>query len=424
MWMKYLIRCLAVLVFILPASFAKGGESSAFPLKTGDTVVFYGDSITAQNLYNQWVELYTVTRFPAMRVHFYGSGVGGDRVSGGRGGTIDERLARDVFSHKPTIVTVMLGMNDGSYRATTDDIQQAYTKGYEHLLGSIRDHAPGARITLLGPSPLDDVTRPVWYPGGYNIALQRFAELDAELSRKYDASFVNFNPPVVALLERAQAFDPQVARLILPDRVHPDTIAHWVMAEALLKQWNAPSLVSSVTINARAKKASDVQNASVETVERDKGILRWTETEDSLPLPFDKQNATQALLLQLTDIQQQLNLEPLCVTGLEAGQYKLQIDDKAVGTFSADELAKGINLAGFETPMRSQAQEVSWLVGDREQAHHIHMQMLIQKGDLGGQQDDDKVMDAFENYLENSIYKAAAPKPHVFSLSPDDAPSK
>ena len=97
------------------------GADQGFYLKGGDTVVFYGDSITEQNLYNQFVELYTATRFRHLRIHFYGAGVGGDRVTGGAGGPIDQRLERDVYSEKPTVVTVMLGMNDGSYRATTPE---------------------------------------------------------------------------------------------------------------------------------------------------------------------------------------------------------------------------------------------------------------------------------------------------------------
>src|SRR5665213_798284 len=105
-------------------------DMRGFYLKGGDTVVFYGDSITEQNYYNQWVELYTVTRFPEVHIRFFGAGVGGDRVTGGGGGPIDQRLERDVFSEKPTVITVMLGMNDGGYRATTDEIDKAYRKGY------------------------------------------------------------------------------------------------------------------------------------------------------------------------------------------------------------------------------------------------------------------------------------------------------
>jgi len=384
-------------------------------------VVLYGDSITEQNLYNQWVELYAATRFPAMRVHFYGAGIGGDRVTGGMGGAIDERLQRDVFPHKPTVVTVMLGMNDGSYQPTTDAIQATYTKGYEHLLESIRSNAPDARITLLGPSPYDDVTRPTWFAGGYNGVMQHFADLDRGLAQKFNARFVNLNPPVAAALEKAQALDPLVAKLILPDRVHPDIIAHWVMAETLLKGWNAPALVSSVTLDARALQATDAQNASVDHLARDKNTVSWSEIEKALPLPLIRDNAIYALLLDLTDIQQQLNQEPLRVTGLDPGQYKLAIDDGAIGAFSSEELAKGINLAEYGTPMRAQAQRVGWLVRDRDMAHFIHMRMFIQKSDTGTVPGKADVMDRFEDQQENMIYEAATPKAHVFSLTPASA---
>jgi lysophospholipase L1-like esterase len=419
---KVYLLVLAVLVCV--PLHAKASDSHPFALRAGDTVVFYGDSITEQSLYNQWVELYTVTRFPRMRVHFYGAGVGGDRVTGGSGGTIDERLSRDVFPHHPSVITIMLGMNDGGYRAASDDVQSAYTKGYQHLLASMREHAPAARITLLGPSPFDDVTRPAWFPGGYNGVMQGLGKLDEGLAKKFAASYVDLNPPVVALLERAQALDPLVARLILPDRVHPDFIAHWVMAETLLEGWNAPSLVSSVTIDAHAAKAVDVQRAQVENVVNENDQLRWSETEDALPLAFDKSNQTQALLLELTDIQQRLNQETLRVTGLDPGQYMLKIDDESIGPFSAEDLSKGVNLADFATPMRSQAQRVSWLVRDRGQTHSIHMRMLIRNAGVSSQPGEQDVMEAFENSLEDAIYEEATPKPHLFTLSRTEEPSK
>jgi len=399
----------------------RSARAQGFYLKSGDTVVFYGDSITAQNLYNQWVELYTVTRFPDLRVHFYGSGVGGDRVSGGSGGPIDERLARDVFAHKPTVVTVMLGMNDGRYQTTTGEIQDAYTGGYVHLLESIHTNAPAARITLLGPSPFDEVTRPAEFTGGYNAALLHFADLDKELAQKFGGTFINLNPPVVAALAKAQALDPLVARLLLPDRVHPETLAHWVMAEALLKGWNAPALVSSVTIDAHAAKAVGVQNATVEAVVSDKDGLRWTAAENALPLAFTRRNQFEALLLDLTDIEKQLNQEPLRVTGLDAGSYTLTIDDKAMGAFTAEELEKGINLAGYPTPMWQQAQRVGWIVADRDKTHYVHMQMQIKKLDIGDQQGKPDALDGFENFLEDEAYTSAAPKPHAFALIPVSA---
>jgi predicted GH43/DUF377 family glycosyl hydrolase/lysophospholipase L1-like esterase len=395
-----------------------GAEANAhgFYLRSGDTVVFYGDSITEQNYYNQYVELYAATRFPWMRLHFYGAGVGGDRVTGGGGGPIDQRLERDVFAEKPTVVTVMLGMNDGGYRATTDEIEQTYVKGYEHLLDSIREHVPGVRLTLLGPSPYDDVTRPVTFPGGYNAVMQHFAEVDQSLADKYGAAFANLNPPVAAAIRKADALDSKLGVLLLPDRVHPDPLAHWVMAEALLKGWHAPALVSNVTIDAHAVAVTLALNASVSQVEQTDGGWKWTEVEDALPLPLTRSNATTALLEDLTDIEQQLNQETLRVTGLADGRYALSIDGDAVDTFSPEALESGINLADYATPMFHQAQRVSWLVRDRDETHYIHLRMRVRNADTGAEEGKD-VMQAFENSLEDSIYEAAIPKPHVFRLT-------
>jgi lysophospholipase L1-like esterase len=130
-----------------------------FAIKEGDRIVFYGDSITDQRLYTTFVETYIVTRFPSLNVSFVHSGWGGDRVTGGGGGPIDRRLARDVFAYNPTVVTVMLGMNDASYRAFDQKIFEVYSKGYAHLVQSLKSNLPGVRITLIQPSPYDDVTR-------------------------------------------------------------------------------------------------------------------------------------------------------------------------------------------------------------------------------------------------------------------------
>jgi hypothetical protein len=244
-----------------------------------------------------------------------------------------------------------------------------------------------------------------------------FADLDKDLAQKYGAAFINLNPPVVAAIEKAQATDPQIAKLLLPDRVHPDPIAHWIMAETMLKGWNAPALVSSATIDAAAGKVVDAENVAVEPVHKENGTLRWTETENGLPLPLIQSNATQALLLKLTDIQEALNQEPLRVTGLEAGQYKLTIDDEVIGLFSAAALATGINLADYQTPMRQQAQRVGWLVRDRDEAHFIHLRMRWHNLDTGAESGGTDKLQAFENFEEDAIYEMAAPKPHQYTLT-------
>ena len=389
-----------------------------FYLHSGDTVVFYGDSITEQRFYTFWVEVYTATRFPKMPVEFFNAGIGGDRVTGGGGGPIDLRLSRDVFPQKPSVVTIMLGMNDGSYRPLTPEIEATYKQGYEHILASIQQNSPTARITLFGPSPYDEVTRPEMFPGGYNSTLTHFADIDAELARTHNATFIDLNAPFVAALKRGLAVDPLAIQLLLPDRVHPEQTAHWFMAQAILKGWNAPALVSSTSLDAANQAVVDQKNAHVTDLKAEGASLTWTELEDALPLPFNMDSASTKFLTQITDLIDQLDQEPLIVTGLVPGNYDLSIDGGSVGKFTGQDFAKGINLAILNTPMRSQAFTVNWTIRDRDDTHYVRLMMLVNqmKSGISHQRGEDELAD-FEKVQQKVIYDLAQPKPHVFRIS-------
>src|SRR4051812_26910478 len=137
-----------ILHLILIMSIGVVGARSAddFYLKSGDRVVFFGDSITDQRLYSVLTETYVATRFPKLDVSFVHSGWGGDKVSGGSGGPVDLRLQRDVIAYKPSVMTIMLGMNDGQYRAETEENDQTFFKGYRHIVDSVKSALPGIRI--------------------------------------------------------------------------------------------------------------------------------------------------------------------------------------------------------------------------------------------------------------------------------------
>ncbi len=111
---------MAACAMLAVSASAWAGSGTQFYLHGGDKVVFYGDSITEQRMYSTILETFVATRYPDLNVTFVNSGWGGDTVHGGGGGTIDTRLNRDVFPYQPTVVTIMLGMNDGGYRAEND----------------------------------------------------------------------------------------------------------------------------------------------------------------------------------------------------------------------------------------------------------------------------------------------------------------
>jgi lysophospholipase L1-like esterase len=350
-------------------------QDKPFYLKTGDRVVFYGDSITDQRLYTTLTETFIVTRFPKLPVTFIHSGWGGDRVSGGGGGPIDLRLERDVFAYQPTVMTSMLGMNDGSYRAFDQKIFDQYATGYQHIVAAVKKRVPGIRLTLIQPSPFDDVAQPPRFEGGYNAVLVRYGQFVKELASREHLDVADLNTAVVAALEKAKATDAELAKKIIPDRVHPGPAGHLLMAAELLKAWNAPAVISAVTLDAAKPTVVKTQKTRV-TALQGQGNLTWKQLDEALPMPVDLSDAVMALAVKSSDFVAALNQQPLQVTGLAAGQYALKIDGNSVGEFSAGQLADGINLALLPTPMVKQAADVHKLTLKHNDLHFFRWRQI------------------------------------------------
>ena len=337
-------------------------------LKDGDTVVFYGDSITDQRLYTTFVETFTVTRYPRIHVKFVHSGWGGDRVSGGGGGAIDERLRRDVFAYKPTVMTIMLGMNDGSYRAFDEDIFTKYKTGYEHIIESVKHELPAVRITAIKPSPFDDVTRAPNFAGGYNEVLLRYGNFLQDLASRDKLSIADLNTPVVDALKQATATDPKDAQQIIPDRVHPQAAGHLIMAEALLKTWNATPIVTTVAIDSESAMVRAAEGTVVSELKRAGSGIAWVQKDERLPMPVNLDDAVMKLAVNSSHVMEDLDEEMLKVTGLSSSSYSLKINGKAIGGFKREQLASGVNLAVLPTPMMAQAAAVHALTLKRTAA--------------------------------------------------------
>ena len=417
---------LASAVVALGCILLMGADGPSFYLHPNDTVVFYGDSITDQRLYTMLAELFTVTRYPNLNIKFVHSGWGGDRVDGGGGGPIDLRLQRDVFVYKPTVMTIMLGMNDGRYinHAPADD--DVFHEGYRHIVQSVRKTLPNIRITAIEPSPYDDVTRPInLQPNGYNAILVNYGDWIRKFAVEDNLTDADFNAPLVAMLRKADGTNSQTAQKILPDRVHPSLSGHLVMAEQLLHAWNARPVVSAVTIDAAEGKVVQSEFATVTDLHFG-GPLVWTETEESLPLPFAQMIAadhegTVALAIRSSNVTEALNQEPLRVTGLKSGRYKLTIDGEVAGAWSETDLARGVNLAVLSTPMSNQAMGVRDLTARHIEIHQFRWRVLqVPLADSGIQNLDNTMrnLDSVEAEVVARQRAAAQPRPHVYQVIP------
>ena len=335
-----------------------------FALKDNSTVVFYGDSITAQRLYTTFVEEFVLTRYPTLHVRFVNAGVPGDTTYGGYAGTMVDRVRRDVVLFHPTTVTVMLGMNDGGYVPESAKMDELFQKGYRALLEEIQRDLPEASLTLITPSPYDEITHGTDFPGYSSLLAQNardVSEIAAEMRAQGDRNVMlaDFQAPLLSALERARKQFPQLAPLIVPDRIHPADVGHWIMAAELLSAWHVDPIVSRVALNAATAEVQSRERTEVTGLGKVGGALRWTQMDDALPLPLDFNNAMTPVLLGVSGIAD-LDQETLRIDGLNRGRYQLLIDGKAVAAFSAEDLRSGVNLALYKTPMLDQARGIEW----------------------------------------------------------------
>jgi lysophospholipase L1-like esterase len=369
---RFLPLLLALFTWSVNAAAASPG--SAQPFQSGDTVCWVGDSITHGGSYHAMVELFYATRFPDRNIRYYNDGIGGDRASAIMS---DEkyRLDADILAHKPTVATIMLGMNDvnradyGADKAGAEIEQkhQHFLDVYDENMRKLMDSLAkaGARLILIQPSIFDQTTT---LPGaglntiGANDAIGKCSLKIEQWSRDYHAGVVNFYGAMNEINQREQKKDPAYA-LIGKDRIHPGPVGHFVMAYTFLKAQNMPRAVAAINVNAKKEKPGATVNSEVRHIQKRPTGVEFDAFERSLPLVVP--DAAKPAL-DLVPFMSELNQETLTVDGLLKGQYTLKIDGDEVGEFSAAQLSAGINLAdNSKTPQYRQSAAATEISADR-----------------------------------------------------------
>jgi len=406
---------IAVLAFLALIAMRSHGQELA--LHDGDRVVFYGDSITAQRLYTRFVEDFVLTRYPQMHVTFWNAGIPGDTVYGGYTGDATARLKRDVFPHQPTVVTIMLGMNDGYYMAFNQKYLDIYMEGYRKLLSAIPTGAPTAKITLITPTPYDEVTHGTEF-AHYNEVVSRHSAFVKELAGSSHLGFSDFNQVETGLLNAGTQKNSSLAALLIPDRIHPAEVSHWALAAALAHSWSLSPVVSIVKIDAATAKTVEIENTQVADLTETEGKLQWSQSDNALPLPLQLDDRMVQFVLSVSDLAT-MDRQMLFVNGLSAAQYTLKIDEQKIASFRREQLSSGVNLALYNTPMESQARGLDGIEEKRTRLDEAHFILSIEDPKVANAADYTSAMEAKDAMLAAEQRKMAQPKLHRFELSPE-----
>jgi lysophospholipase L1-like esterase len=369
--MRSFVRWCFVAVVVCCSASAGAAE---FFFKDGDVVVMIGDSITEQHLYSNYVEMWTVTRFPNWKLTFRNVGIGGDTSGGGNG-----RFDRDVLLHKPTAMTVDFGMNDGGYGGFNEGRFNPYMNGLQGMADKAK--AAKIRVAWATPQPLDNGDQGPTALTGYNQTLEKFSDGVKVIADKNGGLFVDQFHPYLAVLDSARGKGPKYERITDGDAVHPGPPGQALMAASILKGLSFPRLVSAAEINAETGKSSAAHNCTIENVVKKDGGISFSRLDGALPFfPTEARKilASAPLLEDLSDY----NLK---VTGLAAGKYEVRIGGKKIAELTADQLAAGANLADAalaEGPIADQVKAVKAAVENKNRYHHdqIFRGMVLQSG--------------------------------------------
>jgi hypothetical protein len=190
------------------------------------------------------------------------------------------------------------------------------------------------------------------------------------------------------------------------------------MALAVLRKWNAPSVVTNVTIDAAAGKATKAVNTDVTGIQKSETGVAWTQVDKALPLDINLDEIGAEMANRFAAIVNELDQQPLRVSGLAAGNYEVRIDGKPLGKFDASQLAAGVNLALLDTPMKEAAGELSWrVISEHNDTHAMRLRVLVHGNGSAESEQAAAYLQKIENDDKNSAQKYLELKPHKFEVT-------
>ena len=309
-----------------------------FALRDGDTVVFLGDSITAERTYGKVVENYTLLRFPDRHVRFINAGRGGDTAAGGL-----KRLDREVLDAGATVVIVAYGINDIGWRTQAND---EHRNLYLDSIRAIVERCKARQVRVyIASAPItnesndhgetdysqlmcDDAMTIARDPGEQAIDIQR--------------TMRTIHRQVRAARAKSDQAEKDKPSLHTADGIHLNELGQVAMAYAVLKGLGAPAEVSSATLDVTDQATMIAKGCQVTEVKGDATRFEFDRLDAGLPINF---GALALLRLHFVPYSSELNGYTLAVKNLPPGQYAISADDRPLGHWSADQMARGLNLA-------------------------------------------------------------------------------
>jgi len=257
-----------------------------------------------------------------------------------------------------------------------------YLANANTLAGKFKDL--GTRIAFVTTSPEERYEAGAPAGSNYNNMLLKYSDGLRTVSMETSNFFVDQIRPMIEVIEagrRAKVLGEAANPRLIPDGVHLNWGGQLVTATGILKGLNAPTLVSSVEIDAKETTNYKVKAVNAKVTPHPIAIrpapgaaattapIEFERLDNALPWPvLITTETTLAQNISGFTPMQDLSRYDLKVTNLTAPKYEVRIDNVVAGTYSKEEIGAGINFSRAPGPVQDQAQAL--------------IKQILQKNDL------------------------------------------
>jgi hypothetical protein len=288
--------------------------------------------------------------------------VGDDECDRAPGGV--KRLQRDVLDLKPTWVCIAFGMNDPRYRA----FDQAH---YDEFVGSLKTlvhelKQRNVQVVLMTPGGVE----PGFLRNGidgkiYNDVLRRYAQGVKSLASAEKLPVADVQELVAGIAAGASAAKPPVSLAANPTQ--PAPLIHAAMAFTLLRALGCEGPIADAVLEARSGRISRQANCRISDFRATPDSITFVRSDNAVPAGVDPES--QAVYSEVPAAAE-LNRYGLTVKGLAEGKWHLAVEGKALGDFSAAQLAAGIDLRDAPGPWREVAANINAKCAEIEELYN------------------------------------------------------
>lgn len=206
-------------------------------LKSGETILFIGDSITDCDRrddrhrplgwgYVRMVNDLLTIREPQKKITVLNHGIGGDTVA-----NLHSRWADDVLALKPDWLSIKIGINDLNQTlcGQSDLPPEKFEENYDFILAQTVKRLPKCDILLIDPFFMSRDTLKDSYRARVLKVLPDYIEVVHRMSKKYKTRLVKTHD----LFQEQLKYHP--LSVFSPEPVHPNPAGHLLIAEAVYK---------------------------------------------------------------------------------------------------------------------------------------------------------------------------------------------